>query len=287
MEETNSYVLNKVERFKHIYTLLYSLPFQQPWFFSFVILIIIFVILYFYKKTIKNKKCNDILTSVHIETQKDIPEAESLDGEENISTPEQINTPEQNTLNTENRTYNYSSDEYSDQERVNRNYRENRSRMFPICTTPEEEREAEQTRAEALREFRECRHFLDNSDDNDDSLNNSSINNTHYNNFSQERLMYDALDESVYDTEYGLAPYNDDGNIGLSEERILQFDHFEVDETSLDLTCDLPEHPEQEIGMQMFRLDCQHLMCRPCVDGWLRKNSRCPICRHDFNSTVV
>ena len=39
-----------------------------------------------------------------------------------------------------------------------------------------------------------------------------------------------------------------------------------------------------EEGRKVRRLDCddRHIFCQVCIQGWLRNNNTCPICRHKF-----
>ena len=39
-----------------------------------------------------------------------------------------------------------------------------------------------------------------------------------------------------------------------------------------------------EEGRKVRRLDCddRHIFCQVCIEGWLRNNKTCPICRHKF-----
>ena len=39
-----------------------------------------------------------------------------------------------------------------------------------------------------------------------------------------------------------------------------------------------------EKGRKVRRLDCdgRHIFCQVCIEGWLRNNNTCPICRHKF-----
>ena len=42
-----------------------------------------------------------------------------------------------------------------------------------------------------------------------------------------------------------------------------------------------------EIGNKMMRLDCKHIFCQSCIEGWFADHNTCPNCRHAFSSNSV
>ena len=77
-----------------------------------------------------------------------------------------------------------------------------------------------------------------------------------------------------------------------------QFDHFEqllalkkeqlrkglfTADSSIGGKCVICQE-DIEKGRKVRRLDCdgRHIFCQVCIEGWLRSNNTCPVCRHKF-----
>ena len=68
---------------------------------------------------------------------------------------------------------------------------------------------------------------------------------------------------------------------GLTPERIKRFHHFEADESIVGDQCNVCME-DVEIERKMMRLDCKHIFCQVCIEGWFADHNTCPICRHLF-----
>ena len=69
---------------------------------------------------------------------------------------------------------------------------------------------------------------------------------------------------------------------GLSSARIQQFHQFAADQSQVGERCSVCQD-EIEVGRRMMRLDCHHVFCQGCVEGWLADHKTCPNCRHVFH----
>lgn len=41
---------------------------------------------------------------------------------------------------------------------------------------------------------------------------------------------------------------------------------------------------ENPVALKVVKTVCNHIYCKECIDKWFEMNSKCPICKHDFNS---
>ena len=68
---------------------------------------------------------------------------------------------------------------------------------------------------------------------------------------------------------------------GLSPARVQQFHQFLADESLAGDRCSVCQD-DIEFGRRMMRLDCHHVFCQECVEGWLTDHNTCPNCRKLF-----
>ena len=68
---------------------------------------------------------------------------------------------------------------------------------------------------------------------------------------------------------------------GLTPERIQKFHHYSADESDAGGQCSICIQ-EFEVGRKMMRLDCKHVFCKKCIEGWFADHKTCPNCRHLF-----
>lgn len=54
-------------------------------------------------------------------------------------------------------------------------------------------------------------------------------------------------------------------------------DEFGSNDSSCAICLDKPENK------QFVRTTCNHVYCKDCIDKWFEMNSKCPICKRDFN----
>ena len=71
---------------------------------------------------------------------------------------------------------------------------------------------------------------------------------------------------------------------GLSPETIKQFYHFAAGESLVGDQCSICME-NIEVGRKMIRLDCKHVFCQVCIEGWFADHNTCPNCRHVFHNT--
>ena len=69
---------------------------------------------------------------------------------------------------------------------------------------------------------------------------------------------------------------------GLSTARIQKFQQFAADDSIVGERCSVCQD-DIEVGRRMMRLDCHHVFCQGCVEGWLADHNTCPNCRHVFH----
>ena len=69
---------------------------------------------------------------------------------------------------------------------------------------------------------------------------------------------------------------------GLTPETIQLFDHFSADKSLVGDQCNICME-DIEVGRKMMRLDCKHVFCQVCIEGWFADHNTCPLCRHMFN----
>ena len=76
---------------------------------------------------------------------------------------------------------------------------------------------------------------------------------------------------------------SDDEQLGLTFQRIRQFEQFQADESFVDDQCVICME-DIEVGRHMMRLNCdgQHTFCQVCIKGWFADHRTCPVCRHRF-----
>ena len=71
---------------------------------------------------------------------------------------------------------------------------------------------------------------------------------------------------------------------GLTPEEIQQFHYFAADKLLVGEQCSICME-DIEVGRKMMRLNCYHVFCQICIEGWFVDHNTCPNCRHVFHNT--
>ncbi|KAI1710707.1 ring finger domain-containing protein [Ditylenchus destructor] len=71
---------------------------------------------------------------------------------------------------------------------------------------------------------------------------------------------------------------------GLSAEDIERLPIFEVDESVVAKETQCPTCLDAfELNQKVVKLDCEHLVHKPCIEPWLQKANTCPVCRYELH----
>ena len=71
---------------------------------------------------------------------------------------------------------------------------------------------------------------------------------------------------------------------GLTSKTIKKFYHFEANISLVGDQCSICME-DIEVGRKMMRLNCYHVFCQICIEGWFVDHNTCPNCRHVFHNT--
>ena len=67
----------------------------------------------------------------------------------------------------------------------------------------------------------------------------------------------------------------------LTPARIAQFEHFKADASHVGKNC-VCCLDDFEVGRELVKFDCQHLLCKMCTDTWFSNHNTCFTCGKNF-----
>ena len=75
--------------------------------------------------------------------------------------------------------------------------------------------------------------------------------------------------------------YNDNEQQSLTPDRIQLFHRFPADKLLVGDQCNICME-DIEFENKMIRLDCKHVFCQVCIEGWFADHNTCLNCRQLF-----